>query len=152
MSTGRRRSSRRPAPSKRLKVEDTGSIDSPLTSISPPPPSRPLRSRPGGTPTPAHSKKSQSVQGDATTSPDDDAKDRNTITLAPTMPKSVPSSPTKLISLTPSKSESSGTSTSLKIRLPSRASALSSVSAASTTRPVSSAETGNGVKTRKTKR
>ena len=152
MSAGRRRSSRKPAPSKRLKIEDTGSIDSPLTSISPPPPSKPLRSRPEGIPTPAHSEKSQSVQDDIATNPDDDAKDRNATTLPPTLPKSVPSSPTKLISLTPSRSESSGTSVSLKIRLPSRVNVLSSVSATSTSHPASNAETGNGAKTRKSKR
>lgn len=152
LSISRRRSSRKPAPSKRVKIEDTGSIDSPLTSISPPPPSKPLRSRSGGAPTPTHSEKSQAVQNDTAISPDDDAKDRNTTTLVPALPKSVPSSPTKLISLTSSKSESSGTSVSLKIRLPSRANALSSVSTTSATQPTSNAEIGNGVKTRKAKR
>ncbi|KAF9646855.1 hypothetical protein BDM02DRAFT_2882724 [Thelephora ganbajun] len=152
VSTSHRRSSRKPAPSKRLKIEDTGSIDSPLTSISPPPPSKPLRSRSGGNPTPAHSEKSQSVHNDITTSPDDEAKDPNTTTPPLTLPKSVPSSPTKLASLAPSKSESGGTTTSLKIRLPSRANALSSVSATSTTQSTSNTETGNGVKTRKAKR
>ena len=152
VSTGRRRSSRKPAPSKRLKIEDTGSIDSPLTSISPPPPSKPLRSRPGRIPTPSHSEKSQSIQNDITTSQDDEAKDQNTVALPPTLPKTVPSSPTKLVSLTPSKSESGGTSMSLKIRLPGRANALSSVPAAPAMQPISNAETGNGTKTRKAKR
>ena len=152
LTTGRRRSSRKPAPSKRLKIEDAGSVDSPLTSISPPPSSKPIRSRPGGIPTPAHSEKSQSVQNDITTSPDNDTRDQKTTTLVPTLPKSVPNSPTKLISLTPSKSESSGTSMSLKIRLPSRANALSSISATSTTQSTSNPEIGNGVKTRKAKR
>lgn len=149
VSAGRRRSSRKPAPSKRVKIEDTGSIDSPLTSISPPPPSKPLRSRPGRVPTPApaNSEKSHSIQNDHTTGLDNNTQGPNTTILPPTLPTSVPSSPTKLISLTPSKSESSGTSTSLKIRLPGRGSVLSS---ASTTKP--NTETGNGAKTRKAKR
>ena len=152
VSAGRRRSSRKPAPSKRVKIEDTGSIDSPLTSISPPPSSKPLRSRPGRIPTPAHSEKSQPLQNDFTTGQDDEAKDQGAAALPPTLPKSVPSSPTKLVSLTPSKSESGGTFTSLKIRLPGRANALSSSAAPMTTQSTSNAETGNGTKTRKTKR
>lgn len=151
VSTGRRRSSRKPAPSKRVKIEDTGSIDSPLTSISPPPPSKPIRSRPGRISTPAHSDKSQYVQNDIT-GQGDEAKDQSTVALSPTSQKSVSSSPTKLVSLTPSKSESGGTSMSLKIRLPGRANALSSVSAAPAIQSTSNAETGNGVKTRKAKR
>jgi hypothetical protein len=151
VSTSRRRSSRKPAPSKRLKIEDTGSIDSPLTSISPPPPSKRLRSKPGRISTPAHSEKSQSVQNDIA-SPEDDVKDPSVTTLPPTLPKSVPSSPTKLISLTPSKSESSGATVSLKIRLPGRANPLSSVSATSTTQSTSNPETGNAAKTRRAKR
>ena len=152
VSSGRRRSSRKPAPSKRLKIEDTGSIDSPLTSISPPPSSKPLRSRPGRVPTPAHSEKSQSVQNDMVTSQEDEVKDQGSAALPLTLPKSVPNSPTKLVSLTPSKSEPGGTSTSLKIRLPGRANALSAISAAPATQSTPNAETGNGTKTRKAKR
>lgn len=151
MSAGRRRSSRKPAPSKRVKIEDTGSLDSPLTSISPPPPSKPLRSRVGRIPTPAHSEKSQSAQNDIT-SPDSDGKDPNATALLSAFQKGIPGSPTKLLSLSPSKSESGGTSTSLKIRLPGRSNALSAVSVAPTTQSPSNTETGNGARTRKPKR
>lgn len=152
VSASRRRSSRKPAPSKRLKIEDTGSIDSPLTSISPPPPSKPLRSRPGRIPTPAIAEKSQPAQNDIPTGPDSHTRDPSTTALSRVPPKSVPSSPTKLISLTPSKSESGGTSLSLKIRLPGRANALSSVSTGPTTQSTPNTETGNGTRTRKAKR
>jgi hypothetical protein len=92
------------------------------------------------------------VQNDITASQDDEVKDQSPTVLPPTLPKSVPGSPTKLVSLTPSKSESGGTSMSLKIRLPGRANALSSVSAAPATQSTSNAETGNGAKARKAKR